>query len=676
MNHTTTWTFEAKDNVSQPLHTAQENVRRAAEGMRNTWRNLVSSMKEGWDKLATSMRPIDWQAASQGFLNITQKFSEAAQVGADYEKSLLDVAAITGITGDDLDKLGDKARNLAKEFGGTATDNLATFQTILSRLGPQIGESDEALAKMGSYANTLAKTMGGDVVGATDALTTSMLQFKVDLQNPIAAAGEMERMMNVMAAGAKEGAAEVTQIAQALVQAGGAAKLSNVSFEETNAALQALAQSGKYGAEAGVGLRNVLIKMNAPSALSKEATNMLAAYRVNMQKVSDTTVPFAERLKELQKIGQNTDVLAAVFGAENIQAAQGLINTADAQAELTQQISGTNVATEQASIVMSGWSEWLGRCKAWLDDLKIGSFSFTKVLGVVGDSLGGVVSVLGDMGSAYSGLAPVLKGVGAWLRQTVVAQKLMVVWTKVATAVQWLWNAALSANPIGIVIVAIGALVAAIVWLANKVSGWGEAWKHTWEGAKLLFQGFIAYIEMGWTTLINGLMIGLNKIKAGWYSFKNAVGLGDEAENNKMLSQINEDTEKRKQAIADSAKKVYETGIAAKEEFIKAGQSLTWNKEEKKEATEAPKAGNLSASSAIGGGTNPNPITPTKGSKEGGKDGTMSVGGSGGGNKNITVNITMNCTFPIDKTIGSKENAANGVISKINDRMRDALVTL
>lgn len=675
MNHTTTWIFEAKDNVSQPLHTAQENVRRATEDMHNTWKDFISSMKEGWDKLATSIRPIDWQAASQGFLNITQKFSEAAQVGADYEKSLLDVAAITGIAGDDLDKLGGKARNLAKEFGGTATDNLATFQTILSRLGPQIGESDEALAKMGSYANTLAKTMGGDVVGATDALTTSMLQFKVNLDDPIAAAGEMERMMNVMAAGAKEGAAEVPQIAQALVQAGGAAKLSNVSFEETNAALQALAQSGKYGAEAGVGLRNVLIKMNAPSALSKEATNMLAAYGVNMQKVSDTTVPFAERLKELQKIGQNTDVLAAVFGAENIQAAQGLINTAQAQAELTEQISGTNVATEQATIVMSGWSEWMGRCKAWLDDLKIGSFSFTKVLGVVGDSLGGVISTLGDMGSAYSGLAPVVKALGGWLKQTVVVQKLMVVWTKAATAVQWLWNAALSANPIGIIIVAIGALVAGIIYLANKVSGWGEAWKHTWEGAKLLFQGFSASIETVWLTMVNSLMIGLNKIKEGWYEFKNAVGLGDENENNKMLAQINEDTENRKKAITDSAKVAYEANLAAKEEFTKAGQSLTWNKE-KKEATEAPKAGNLSASSAIGGGANPTPITPTKGGKDGGKDGTMSVGGSGGGSKTITINITMNNTFPIDKTIGSKENAANGVISKINDRMRDALVTL
>ena len=666
MNHTTTWTFEANDNVSETLHEAQANVQRATEGMRQSWQSLVSNL-----------RPIDWQAATEGFQRLTGLFSASAQVGADYEKALLDVAAITGITGDDLDNLGDKARNLAKEFGGSASDNLATFQTILSRLGPQIGESDEALAKMGSYANTLAKTMGGDVVGATDALTTSMLQFKVNLDDPIAATGEMERMMNVMAAGAKEGAAEVPQIAQALVQAGGAAKLSNVSFEETNAALQALAQSGKYGAEAGVGLRNVLIKMNAPSALSKEATNMLAAYGVNMQKVSDTTVPFAERLKELQKIGQNTDVLAAVFGAENIQAAQGLINTADAQAELTQQISGTNVATEQASIVMSGWSEWLGRCKAWLDDLKIGSFSFTKVLGVVGDSLGGVVSVLGDMGSAYSGFAPVLKGVGTWLRQTVVAQKLLVVWTKVVTAVQWLWNAAMTANPIGIIIVAIGALVAGIVWLANKVSGWGEAWKHTWEGAKLLFRGFIAYIEMGWTTLINGLMIGLNKIKEGWYRFKNAVGLGDETENNKMLAQINEDTEKRKQAIIDSAKKVQETTLAAKEEFIKAGKSLKWNKEEeKKENTESPKAGNLSASSAIGGGASSNPITPTKGGKEGGKEGTMSVAGSGGSSKTITINITMNNSFPIDKTIGSKENAANGVISKINDRMRDALVTL
>ncbi len=72
------------------------------------------------------------------------------------------------------------------------------------------------------------KTMEGDIKGATDAITTSMLQFQVDLSNPIKAAGESRRMINVMAAGAKEGAAEIPQISESLVQA--TAKLANLFF--------------------------------------------------------------------------------------------------------------------------------------------------------------------------------------------------------------------------------------------------------------------------------------------------------------------------------------------------------------------------------------------------------------------------------------------------------------
>lgn len=666
MNYTTTWTFTATDNITEPVRRAQERVEQATEKVRK------------FGDCLRAVRAIDWQAASQGLNSFLGIFSDAAQVGEDYERALLDVSAITGVTGEDLDRLGGKARSLAKEFGGSATDNLGTFQTILSRLGPQIGNSERAMESMGKYANTLAKTMGGDVVGATDALTTSMLQFKVDLNDPIAAASEMERMMNVMAAGAKEGAAEVPQIAQALVQAGGAAKLSNVSFEETNAALQSLAQSGKYGAEAGVGLRNVLIKMNAPSALSKEATTMLAQYGVNMQKVSDTTVPFAERLKELQKIGQNTDALAAVFGAENIQAAQGLINTADAQAELTQQITGTNVAVEQANTVMSGWGEKMSRVKAWFQDLQIAGFDVFKVLGAVGSGLGSTISVVGDLGAAYSGLAPVIRSFGKWVSQTTLAQKTMALWTKIVTAAQWLWNAAMTANPIGIIIVAIGALVAGIVWLASKVTGWGEAWKHTWNGAKLLFEAWIAGIKAHWNTLINGLMIGLNKIQEGWYKFKNATGLGDENENNKMLAQIQADTEARKQAIVDGYKEVANKAIQAKDEFVKAAGSLSWKKDEEKTDEGSQKAtSTLSPNAAIGGAEESwkNLNKNGKGGK-GDKEKTMNVGGSGGGSKTVNIKIEQKNYFTIDRSVGSKDAAANGVITKLNDRMRDALVTV
>lgn len=56
--------------------------------------------------------------------------------------------------------------------------------------------------------------------------------------------------------------------------------------------------------------------------------------------------------------------------------------------------------------------------------------------------------------------------------------------TKTWAAVQWLLNVALSANPIGVVIVLIGLLVGAIVWIATKTTWFQTAWKYAWGGIK------------------------------------------------------------------------------------------------------------------------------------------------------------------------------------------------
>lgn len=52
------------------------------------------------------------------------------------------------------------------------------------------------------------------------------------------------------------------------------------------------------------------------------------------------------------------------------------------------------------------------------------------------------------------------------------------------TAVQWALNAAMTANPIGLVIVAIGALVAAFVLLWNKSAAFRNFWIRIWNGIK------------------------------------------------------------------------------------------------------------------------------------------------------------------------------------------------
>lgn len=66
----------------------------------------------------------------------------------------------------------------------------------------------------------------------------------------------------------------------------------------------------------------------------------------------------------------------------------------------------------------------------------------------------------------------------------VIAKFALAAATKVATAAQWLWNVALSANPVGIVIVAVAALVAGIIALYNWMNKGTKANKDNAESGK------------------------------------------------------------------------------------------------------------------------------------------------------------------------------------------------
>ena len=699
MNYQTTWTMSVTDKITGTLTLINEKGQKMATTVGNSLDVINGKMETATAKTTKfgdclkKIKPIDWQAVGASIEKINDRLQSVADVGANYDAALRDVSAITGITGSELEQLGSKVRDLSKEFGTGAVPNLETFQTILSRLGPGIANSSEALGNMGKYANVLSKTMKNDVVGATDALTTSMLQFKVDLNDPIAAAKEMERMMNVMAAGAKEGAMEVPQVSAALAQAGGTAKLANLSFEETNSALQALAQNGKYGAEAGVGLRNVLIKMNAPSALSKEATTMLKQYGVNMKVVSDSTIPFSERLKELQKIGKNTDALAAVFGAENIQAAQGLIQSAQYQEDLTQKITGTNVAYEQSKIVMDGWSEKLRRAKMWVEDLQIGSFKFTSVLSAGFGTLSSSAQLIADMSTAYSGLSPVLKSTSAWLKSTAIWQGIVSISTKAYTAAQWLLNAALTANPIGLIIVAIAALVAMVVVAIKYYDKWGatlllfmgpigrviSAFKSIydhWDSIKRAFQteGIIGGLKrLGWVILdvllkpFQQILEVVDKITGtNWAgkikSLREQQNLVTDGEKPKVKT-LRQPTEKEKLEIA------FKQGKLVKD--YDGSYVLPSTKERhRKQRETSPSI--VSAADILGGekkGKEKTKVTSAKSSSEG-----LSMSGEKGGNRTINQTININNYFSAAKQNASK--IADEIAGKINDHLRDGMVAL
>lgn len=84
--------------------------------------------------------------------------------------------------------------------------------------------------------------------------------------------------------------------------------------------------------------------------------------------------------------------------------------------------------------------------------------------------------------------------------------------TGVATAAQWLWNAAMTANPIGIIIVAIAALVAGIVWVATQTTWFQTIWEAVWGAIVAYFEFVVGMYRKGWD-----MIVGAGKAAVGWF---------------------------------------------------------------------------------------------------------------------------------------------------------------
>jgi hypothetical protein len=197
-------------------------------------------------------------------------------------------------------------------------------------------------------------------------------------------------------------------------------------------------------------------------------------------------------------------------------------------------------------------------------DIALGFDSASQALGFFQGVMNSVLVVVGIFSTGLTTVIDLLAPFADYIATAAVAYGL---WNGVLA----IHNALMLANPTTWIIISIIALIMVIGMVMKYTSGWGESWKHTVNGAKLLWQSYTDYVRANFNTLIQGLMIGINKIKEGWYSFKEAVGMGNSDENKKMLAQIAADTEARKKSISDGYKKMAENGKAALSEFKQVG---------------------------------------------------------------------------------------------------------
>lgn len=337
--------------------------------------------------------------------NLSEAIGGLSTAGISLDSQMHDLSAVAGVTGEGLRQIETFARQSAKAFGTDASVAVEGYKLLLSQLTPELGKYPDALSAMGDCIQTTSKLMGGDGVAAAQVLTTAMNQYGVSLENPTAAADEMARMMNVMAAAGQAGSAELPAISAALQQCGMAAKAANVSFEETNAAIQVLDKAGKKASEGGVALRNVLGQLGKGRFVEKQAREELEKAGIDVVALGDNSKSLKERLEMLKPMLNDSALLSKFFGVENANAARALIQGTDALQGFTDAVTGTNSATEQAAVIMDSYAERQARVNQKIEDFKISLFQTTGDFSLWAGTIGSALVPMAQ-------LMPLIMGIG------------------------------------------------------------------------------------------------------------------------------------------------------------------------------------------------------------------------------------------------------------------------
>lgn len=301
------------------------------------------------------------------FLGVAERLGgvlgDLSQGGMNFGQSMADLSSITGIAGDDLKALGENARKVGQDSGLGAGTAARAYAILASQI-------DVAVIGMAGLNNlqeksvTLAQASGMSIDAAATSLAGTINQFGLS-------ANEAERVINVLAAGSKYGAAEIEELSQSFKVAGSAASVMGLTVEQSAGALEVLSKANLKGSEAGTALRNIILKLNTELGVDLSRTSLSTALDALKPRLTDATY------------------LSKIFGMENVAAAQYLIQNSSAVEEMIRKVTGTNVAQEQAAVRTDTTAHKMEILRAKVDDIKI---SFANSL----EPMSAYASVVGE----------------------------------------------------------------------------------------------------------------------------------------------------------------------------------------------------------------------------------------------------------------------------------------
>jgi len=317
---------------------------------------------------------------------------------------------------------------------------MAISVPIVSEWNPQ--GLDRAVADFkklegaGAKANFVIKKAALPAAAAVGALGVALTGATKAAMEDQAAQAELARTLSISASATDAQIAANEELISKMSLASG------IADDALRPALASLARGTK---DLGLAQEGLSLAMDISTATGTDLTTvsdaLAKAYQGNMKGLRALSPEMATLIKEGADLNTVMDVLGGTFGGATATAA----GTAEGQmkrfgiaiSEAKENIGAALIPVVEKALPL------LTAMGSWAQD---NTTTFLVIAGVIG------------------GIAVAILAANA-------AIKIYTLYTQISTAAQWLWNAALNANPLGLIVVGIAAVIAIMAILYTKFEG-------------------------------------------------------------------------------------------------------------------------------------------------------------------------------------------------------------
>ena len=465
----------------------------------------------------------------------------AVKTAADFDSAMANVAAISGATGDDLQALRDKAREMGEKTKFSASE-AADAMSYMAMAGWKTGDM---LSGIEGIMN-LAAASGEDLATTSDIVTDALTAFGLTAE-------DSAHFADILAAASSNANTNVSMMGETFKYCAPVAGALGYSAEDVAEAIGLMGNAGIKSTQAGTALRTMMTKLQGELKLSGEALGEVTIQTANadgsMRELSDI---LADCRTAFSKMSESEAAAAAetLVGKNAMSGFLALMNSAPGDIDkLRNAIENCDGSAENmAAIMQDNLNGQLTILKSQLEELAI-SFGemLMPVIRKVVTAVQGFVDKLNNMdeaqrktiitiGLVIAALGPFLvilgtvistvgKSMKAYASAAKGIKKLMVA-VKSGTGIFGKLGTALGgiSAPVLAIVAVIAVLVAAFTHLWKTNDGFRENIIATWTQIKETVSNFC----QGIVDRLNSLGFEFSSItevlKAVWDGFCNLLG--------------------------------------------------------------------------------------------------------------------------------------------------------